>query len=162
MDAIHMKCFKKTLELMLGQAGNPYEHCSRSDIKRYFMPTQAHPEYKSIRYSMVASTRRRKGAEPIRVEVVFEKAKAREWNKAKMEALKVYIEGIEEAFGTTLEWKAKAGIKGKPGVAFKVVYEDNDFYDGLQADNVNEVADWLATNMLKLARAVDPYMAKID
>lgn len=164
MSEIHRKCFKKTLDLMRGEAGNPYEASKSSDTKDNYIPTSAHPEYKCIRYSMVASTRNSNGENPIRVEVVFEKSKDRKWNEEKMKALKEYKDLIEKSFGpnSVLKWKSKAGIKGKPGIAYKVVYEASGFDDGLQDDNVDNVANWLAKNMLKLARAIDPYMAKVD
>ena len=147
---------------MRGKAGNPYETSNSSDIKDNYIATPAHPEHKRIRYSMVASTRSSNGEMPVRVEVVFEKSKDRTWNEEKMKSLQRYKCQIEKTFGFELDWKPKAGTKGNPGVAYKVVCECCDFADGLQADNVDDVARWLAENMLKLSRVVAPYLAKVD
>ncbi|MEI8245304.1 MAG: DUF4268 domain-containing protein [Lentisphaerota bacterium] len=166
MKTIHEECFERALKQMHGKSGNPYEDCSIKDVKDNYLATPAHPEHKRIRYSMVASTRSRDGEMPVRVEIVFEKIKDRTWNEEKMKALEEYKDQIENALGNErchcLVWKPKGGIKGNPGVAYKVVYECADFADGLKADNVDDVACWLADNMLKLAKAAAPYLAKID
>lgn len=160
MCTIRLKCFEKTLKTMKGQRGNPYEFTRKEDMVNDYIPVAALDKYKTyIRFSMVASSKEKgnRPDEPIRVELVFEKSgkDAKKWNTEKMGILKQHEDEIKKAFDddTEIIWKPKAGR----GVAQKIVIENLDIKEGLNENNIEKVANWLAENMLKLANAVAPY-----